>query len=129
MIYNNLPKIGFVIIFIFSINSCFASQNEAEDSLYIKLEKEIMCPVCDGQTLDQSQSLIANNMKDTIKKQIDEGYTEEQIKTYFINRYGESVLAYPKMKGFNSVAYIIPAIAVLLSVVILGLYIKRNKIK
>lgn len=129
MIYNNLPKIGFVIIFIFSINSCFASQNEAEDSLYIKLEKEIMCPVCDGQTLDQSQSLIANNMKDTIKKQIDEGYTEEQIKTYFINRYGESVLAYPKMKGFNSVAYIIPAIAVLLSVVILGIYIKRNKIK
>lgn len=129
MIYNNLPKIGFVIIFIFLINACFASQNDFEDSLYIKLEKEIMCPVCDGQTLDQSQSLIANNMKDTIKKQIDEGYTEEQIKTYFINRYGESVLAYPKMKGFNSVAYIIPAIAVLISVVILGLYIKRNKIK
>jgi len=129
MIYNNLPKIGFIIIFIFSINACFSSQNDSEDSLYIKLEKEIMCPVCDGQTLDQSQSLIANNMKDTIKKQIDEGYTEEQIKTYFINRYGESVLAYPKMKGFNSVAYIIPAIAVLLSVVILGLYIKRNKSK
>ena len=68
MIYNNLPKIGLIIIFIFTINSCFATQDYSEESLYIKLEKEIMCPVCDGQTLDQSQSLIANNMKDAIKK-------------------------------------------------------------
>ena len=39
-----------------------------------------MCPVCDGQTLDQSQSLIAENMKDTIKKKIEEGYDEKEIK-------------------------------------------------
>ncbi|MBA46974.1 MAG: hypothetical protein CL893_02695 [Dehalococcoidia bacterium] len=129
MIYNNLPKIGLIIIFIFTINSCFATQDYSEESLYIKLEKEIMCPVCDGQTLDQSQSLIANNMKDAIKKKIEEGYSEEEIKDYFINRYGDSVLAYPKMTGFNSIAYIIPIIAIFLGVVILALYIRRDKVK
>ena len=129
MIYNNLPKIGLIIIFIFTINSCFATQDYSEESLYIKLEKEIMCPVCDGQTLDQSQSLIANNMKDAIKKKIEEGYSEEEIKVYFINRYGDSVLAYPKMTGFNSIAYIIPIIAIFLGVVILALYIRRDKDK
>ncbi|MEC7837390.1 MAG: cytochrome c-type biogenesis protein CcmH [Chloroflexota bacterium] len=129
MTYNKLLKIGISIILIFSINACFASQNNSEESLYIKLEKEIMCPVCDGQTLDQSQSLIADDMKNTIKKKIQEGYNEEEIKIYFIKRYGNSVLAYPTMTGFNAIAYIIPSISVVIGILILGLYIKRDKIK
>ena len=63
MIYNKASKISFVIFFLFLVNACLASQSNLEENLYIKLEKEIMCPVCDGQTLDQSQSLIANNIK------------------------------------------------------------------
>jgi len=39
------------------------------------------------------------------------------------------VLAYPKMTGFNSIAYIIPIIAIFLGVVILALYIRRDKVK
>ena len=129
MIYNKASKISFVIFFLFLVNACLASQSNLEENLYIKLEKEIMCPVCDGQTLDQSQSLIANNMKDTIKKKIEDGYNEEEIKEYFVKRYGDSVLAYPSMNGFNSIAYIVPAISVLIAIVILFLYIKRDKIK
>jgi len=129
MIYTNLSKIGIFIILIFSINACLTSQTNSEESLYIKLEKEIMCPVCDGQTLDQSQSLIAENMKDTIKKKIQEGYNEQEIKSYFVKRYGDSVLAYPNMTGFNSLAYIIPGISIIIGILLLGLYIKRDKIK
>ena len=101
--------------------------SESESDLYIKLEKEIMCPVCDGQTLDQSQSLIAENMKDTIKKKIEEGYDEKEIKNYFISRYGESVIAYPTFQGFNIVAYLIPVLLIALGLGILGFYIKKDK--
>ena len=52
------------------------SVNQSDEDLYIKLEKEIMCPICDGQTLDQSQSLIAEDMKNSIKEKIGEGYNE-----------------------------------------------------
>ena len=82
MTYNKLLKIGISIILIFSINACFASQNNSEESLYIKLEKEIMCPVCDGQTLDQSQSLIADDMKNTIKKKIKSGWCRKSFLIY-----------------------------------------------
>ena len=67
MIYDKFFLTGLLLI-ILLLNSCVFSESESEADLYIKLEKEIMCPVCDGQTLDQSQSLIAENMKDTIKK-------------------------------------------------------------
>ena len=112
---------------ILLLNSCAFSESESQSDLYIKLEKEIMCPVCDGQTLDQSQSLIAENMKDTIKKKIEEGYDEKEIKNYFISRYGESVIAYPTFQGFNIVAYLIPVLLIALGLGILGFYIKKDK--
>lgn len=127
MTYDKLSNICFTVILLFSINACFNSEINPEEDLYIKLEKEIMCPVCDGQSLDQSQSLIANNMKDIIKKQIQEGYNEEQIKSYFVKRYGESVIAYPSVRGFNSLAYIIPVISIIIGIITLGLYIKKDK--
>ena len=60
---SNFKSIRFFSIISFLILiSCIIPTEQTKDDLYIKLEKEIMCPVCDGQTLDQSQSLIAEDM-------------------------------------------------------------------
>jgi len=126
MIYDKFFFISFITI-ILLFNSCMFSESESKSDLYIKLEKEIMCPVCDGQTLDQSQSLIAENMKDTIKKKIEDGYDEKEIKNYFVSRYGESVIAYPTFQGFNVVAYLIPLLLIILGLIIFGFYIKKDK--
>ena len=78
---SNFKSIRFFSIISFLILiSCIIPTEQTKDDLYIKLEKEIMCPVCDGQTLDQSQSLIAEDMKNSIKEKISEGYNEEEIK-------------------------------------------------
>ena len=64
MIYNKLNKphiYPLLFILLFVLNSCIYEQ-KSNDKLYLKLEKEIMCPVCQGQTLDQSQSLIAEDI-------------------------------------------------------------------
>lgn len=128
MIYNKASKISFVIFFLFLVNACLASQSNLEENLYIKLEKEIMCPVCDGQTLDQSQSLIAEDMKNTIKEKVSQGYNKEEIKNYFVARYGESVIAYPKVEGFNIFAYLIPIVGLMFSLLIFGFYIRKQKL-
>ena len=70
--FISIKKILFLYTVVFI--SCMVSVNQSDEDLYIKLEKEIMCPVCDGQTLDQSQSLIAEDMKNSIKEKIGEGY-------------------------------------------------------
>ena len=87
-----------------------------------------MCPVCDGQTLDQSQSLIAEDMKNSIKEKIAEGYNEEEIKNYFVDRYGENVVAYPSTTGFNLLAYFVPIFGLILSILIFTFYIRRQKV-
>ena len=126
---SNFKSIRFFSIISFLILiSCIIPTEQTKDDLYIKLEKEIMCPVCDGQTLDQSQSLIAEDMKNSIKEKIAEGYNEEEIKNYFVDRYGENVVAYPSSTGFNLLAYLVPILGLILSILIFTFYIRRQKV-
>tara|TARA_Y100000817_G_scaffold88219_1_gene68658 strand:- start:1739 stop:2143 length:405 start_codon:yes stop_codon:yes gene_type:complete len=126
---SNFKSIRFFSIISFLILiSCIIPTEQTKDDLYIKLEKEIMCPVCDGQTLDQSQSLIAEDMKNSIKEKIAEGYNEEEIKNYFVDRYGENVVAYPSTTGFNLLAYFVPIFGLILSILIFTFYIRRQKV-
>lgn len=126
---SNFKSIRFFSIISFLILiSCIIPTEQTKDDLYIKLEKEIMCPVCDGQTLDQSQSLIAEDMKNSIKEKIAEGYNEEEIKNYFIDRYGQNVVAYPSTTGFNLLAYFVPIFGLILSILIFTFYIRRQKV-
>ena len=126
---SNFKSIRFfsIISFLILISSIIPTE-QTKDDLYIKLEKEIMCPVCDGQTLDQSQSLIAEDMKNSIKEKISEGYNEEEIKNYFIDRYGQNVVAYPSTTGFNLLAYFVPIFGLILSILIFTFYIRRQKV-
>jgi len=130
MIYVKNLKLSYLInIFILTVSfSCVLPIENSEKDLYIQLEKEIMCPICDGQTLDQSQSLIAEDMKSTIKEKIEQGYNKEEIKNYFIARYGEGVIAYPKVEGFNILAYLIPILGLIFSLFIFIFYIRKEKL-
>ena len=123
--FISIKKILFLYTLVFI--SCMVSVNQSDEDLYIKLEKEIMCPICDGQTLDQSQSLIAEDMKNSIKEKIGEGYNESEIKNYFVERYGENVLAYPSVSGFNLLAYTVPIIGLVFSILIFSFYIRKQK--
>jgi len=128
MIYGkHFSKSLFLFLYLIILLSCVLPQNKSKEDLYIQIEKEIMCPVCDGQTLDQSQSLIANDMKNTIRMKINDGYNKKQIKEYFVERYGESVIAYPPINGFNSIAYIVPILVVLIGVILFLIYVKKEK--
>ena len=89
-----------------------------------------MCPICDAQTLDQSQSQLAKDMKVTISNQLSEGKKNEQIREFFVNRYGEEVLAYRPQKGLNIFLWIIPTTIFVTGIlIILNTYknIKKRK--
>ena len=88
----------------------FGYQSSLEQRLY-KLNRELMCPVCEGLTLEQSQSGIAIDMREEIKKMIIQGMTDEEIKTYYVEKYpGVNMLATPPASGFNLLMWIIPII-------------------
>jgi cytochrome c-type biogenesis protein CcmH len=77
------------------------------------LDRSLICPVCPGETLDQSQVSLAKQMREVLRERLQEGWSNEEILQYFVDRYGPGVLAAPPKGGFNLVAWVVPPLAVL----------------
>lgn len=72
------------------------------------IARQLMCPVCEGQTVAESSSELAAQMRTTIKVMLEQGRGREEILAYFARRYGESILAAPPKRGFNLIAWVGP---------------------
>lgn len=79
----------------------------------IKLSDELRCPVCQGLSIFDSPSPLAQDMKNLIRSQVAAGATDEEVRQYFISKYGEWVLLEPKAEGFNLLVYGLPFLALL----------------
>ena len=71
------------------------------------LDKELMCPVCPSETVDQSQVELAKQMRAIVREKLADGESEQEIKGFFVDRYGDSVLAAPPARGFNLVVWVV----------------------
>jgi cytochrome c-type biogenesis protein CcmH len=84
-----------------------------------ELESELICPVCET-TLDSSDAPVARLMKARIRERIAAGDTKSEIKAYFVDQFGEGVLAVPPRKGFNLIAWLLPLAGLGAGVVVVG---------
>ncbi|HWK29637.1 MAG TPA: cytochrome c-type biogenesis protein [Solirubrobacter sp.] len=71
------------------------------------IEDEVMCVEC-GTVLSVSNSPVAQQERDFIRKQIAAGKTKQQIKAALVDEYGEGVLARPEADGFNAALWLVP---------------------
>jgi cytochrome c-type biogenesis protein CcmH len=73
---------------------------------------QLRCPVCQGLSIQDSPSDLAQSMRSVVRDQLAAGRTPDQVKAYFVSKYGEWILLAPKPRGFNLVAYAIPLLVV-----------------
>lgn len=83
------------------------------------IASQLRCVVCQGLSVEDSPSELAQEMKNLVRDQLRQGRSEEEIKAYFVGRYGEFVLLEPKPRGFNLVVYLLPVLAILAGALIL----------
>ncbi len=72
--------------------------------------KQLFCPVCENIPLDTCGTAACEQWRGIIREKLSEGWTEDQIKNYFVEQYGDRVLAEPPAQGFNWVVYLVPAV-------------------
>lgn len=82
------------------------------------IAKQLYCPVCENIPLDVCGTQACAQWRELIREKLAQGWNEEQIKMYFVDQYGDRVLASPPARGLNWLVYIIPPLAILA-----GLYI------
>ena len=78
-----------------------------------EIAAELRCPVCQGESILDSPAELAQQMRAVVHDQLRAGRTPEEIKAYFVERYGEWILLEPKMTGLNIALYAFPVLLVI----------------
>jgi cytochrome c-type biogenesis protein CcmH len=86
-----------------------------------ELEGQLMCPICEGETLAQSDSPAAQRIKAYIQLRISQGATRSQIKNELVDQWGTRILAAPPRHGFDLLAWVLPIVGFLGGAAVIGL--------
>ena len=99
--------------------------NPELEALTRRVASELRCPVCQGLSINDSPAELAVQMKDLIRDQLASGRTPDQVKEYFIGRYGEWVLLAPEPRGVNLAVYVLPVLALVVGGALIALAVRR----
>jgi len=77
------------------------------------IAKQLYCPVCESIPLDVCGTQACAQWRELIRQKLAEGWSEGQIKQYFVDQYGDRVLATPPAHGLNWLVYLVPPLAIL----------------
>jgi cytochrome c-type biogenesis protein CcmH len=83
------------------------------------IARQMYCPVCENTPLDVCPTQACIEWRELIREQLAQGWTEQQIKEYFVQRFGARVLAAPPASGLNWLVYAIPPLAFLAGAILL----------
>ena len=80
----------------------------------------LYCPICENVPLDVCPTQACADWREEIRALLAEGYTEVEIKAYFVDRYGPRVLGEPPRQGFSSLVWTLPIVGVVIGALVLG---------
>ncbi|MEJ2707038.1 MAG: cytochrome c-type biogenesis protein CcmH [Anaerolineales bacterium] len=83
------------------------------------IAKQLYCPVCENIPLDVCGTQACEQWRGLIREKLAAGWDEAQIKQYFVDQFGDRVLATPPARGLNWLVYIIPPVAILAGVYVI----------
>jgi cytochrome c-type biogenesis protein CcmH len=83
------------------------------------IARQLYCPVCENVPLDVCPTQACAQWRALIRDKLSQGWSESQIKAYFVEQYGDRVLAAPPARGINWLVYLVPPLAILAGVFIL----------
>ena len=78
----------------------------------LAVARELRCPVCQGESVADSQSGISQGMRAIIRRKLMAGQSPASIKQYFVARYGNTILLAPPSNGIGDVAWLAPPLLV-----------------
>ena len=120
------------LVYFSNIISARSEMTSIQNDRAIDLFKETRCLVCQSQTIYDSNSELATDLKLFIQEEIIAGKTDNDIKAQLVTNYGEWILMTPSLSKTNYILWFSPFIFLLIGIVVMFKYIfnksaKRNK--
>ena len=109
-----------VLCLYLSIPLCFADR-------LTDLTQELRCMVCDNQTIYESHAPLAKSMRAVVAAQIEKGHTDDEIRHYMQQRYGDVVLYKPPLTPRTWLLWCLPFFAMVGTIILIVQKSRRSK--
>jgi cytochrome c-type biogenesis protein CcmH len=120
-----LPRLLLIIFCLFVVHPLWAAAAPDIDDQTRAIAQELRCVVCQNLSVADSPSEMAQQMRGIIREQLTAGKTSQQVKDFFVSKYGEWVLLAPTTQGFSLLVWVLPFV-VLIAGVACGLWFIRR---
>ena len=109
-----------IILYIIFLLLTFSKSSFSNDQeLENKINKNLRCLICQGQSIYDSQSDFAESMKLVVKQKIESGMSEEEIYSFFKMQYGEWILYDPRFNTKNFALWLLPILVFLVGGIVI----------
>ena len=102
-------------------------KNQKQELRARNISKNIRCMVCQNQSIDDSNSPLAKDLRILIRNKIKDGKKDEEIYKFLTDRYGEFILLKPLFKLNTLALWLLPFLFVLIGIFIVFFHNKKFK--
>ena len=127
-----MKQIFLATLIALSLNGVFAkdavplADDPVTEQRLISISEEMRCLVCQNESLAGSRSDLANDLRREIRILISEGKSDDQIRSFMVERYGDFVLYRPPVKPVTWLLWIGPFVILGIGIAGLLMYLRRR---
>ena len=96
----------------------------SEQTVY-DIAAQLRCVVCQSLSVADSPSETANQMRGIIRERLAAGDSPEQVRAYFVDKYGDCILLSPPKRGFTLLVWLVPFVGLGIGLVLVALAVRR----
>jgi cytochrome c-type biogenesis protein CcmH len=90
-----------------------------------EVASQLRCVVCQSLSVADSPSETANQMRGIIRERLAAGDSPEQVRAYFVTKYGDWILLSPPKSGFTLLVWVVPFVALAIGLVLVVVTVRR----
>jgi cytochrome c-type biogenesis protein CcmH len=89
------------------------------------LSRTVKCPVCSGESVAESNAPASQEIRRQIAEQVQQGQSDDEIRSFYAAKYGQAVLLTPSASGVNVLVWILPVVALAIGIAALVIVFRR----
>lgn len=89
------------------------------------ISRTVKCPVCSGESVAESNAPASQEIRRQIAEQVQQGQTDDEIRSFYAAKYGQAILLTPSASGLNALVWILPIVALAVGIAALVIVFRR----
>lgn len=87
-------------------------KDEAQEQQFRQLTEQLRCPKCQNNSIADSNSMIATDLRQKVYELMQEGKSQKEIVDYMVARYGNFVTYDPPLTPLTVLLWVMPVVAI-----------------